>query len=276
MRIIKAVLLAGCLMATGTILPSLQAQNFTFTTIAGGSIGPADGLNFNAQFDNPTGVAVDGAGNVYIADQNNNLIRQVSPLGTNWVVTTLAGGARGSLDGTDTSAQFFGPAGIAVDSSSNLYVADQFNSVIRKLTPSGTNWVVTTIAGTAGASGSQDGVNAAARFYNPTGVALDGVGNIYVADEGNNAIRKITPSGANWTVTTIAGGTPGASDGSGTAAQFSYPYGVAVDTGGRVFVADQFNNAIRLITSGCQLGGDDHRRPIQRRRLRRGGYQRPI
>jgi hypothetical protein len=235
-------------MATGTILPSLQAQNFTFTTIAGGSIGPADGLNFNAQFDNPTGVAVDGAGNVYIADQNNNLIRQVSPLGTNWVVTTLAGGARGSLDGTDTSAQFFGPAGIAVDSSSNLYVADQFNSVIRKLTPSGTNWVVTTIAGTAGASGSQDGVNAAARFYNPTGVALDGVGNIYVADEGNNAIRKITPSGANWTVTTIAGGTPGASDGSGTAAQFSYPYGVAVDTGGRVFVADQFNNAIRLIT----------------------------
>jgi hypothetical protein len=248
MRTTQTVALAGCLLAMGLIAPSLQAQNFNFTTVAGGSPGSLDGLNFNAQFNTPTGVAVDGAGNVYVADQNNNLIRQVSPLGTNWIVTTIAGGARGSQNGTGASAQFSGPAGIAVDSSGNLYVADQFNSVIRTITLSGTNWVVSTIAGTAGAPGKQNGANGSARFSSPTGVALDGLGNIFVADEGNNAIRKITPSGANWIVSTIAGGTEGTNDGSGEAAQFNYPYGVAVDTGGRVFVADQFNNTIRLIT----------------------------
>ena len=235
-------------MATGLIVPPLHAQDFTFTTIAGGAQGSADGVNASAQFYNPTAVAADGGGNVYVADQNNNLIRKITPLGTNWIVTTLAGGAPGSSDGANGSAQFSGPSGIAVDGSGNLYVADQYNSVIRRITHSGTNWDVTTIAGKAGVTGSQNGANGAARFSNPVGIAVDGAGNLFVADELNNAIRKITPAGTNWIVTTIAGGTQGASDGANTAAQFFSPSGVAVDAGGRVFVADQFNNTIRLIT----------------------------
>jgi len=140
------VLVAGCLLAAGLIAPSLHAQSFTFSTIAGGSQGSNDGVNSTAQFYNPTGVAVDGVGNVYVADQNNNRIRKINPLGTNWIVTTIAGGVEGGLNGTNTSAQFYGPTGIAVDSATNLYVADQYNNVIRKITPTGTNWVVSTIA----------------------------------------------------------------------------------------------------------------------------------
>jgi len=245
---IKTVLLAGCLPALGLIAPSLHAQTFTFSAIAGGTEGSANGSNANAQFYRPTGVAADSGGNIYVADQKNNLIRKITPSGTNWIVTTVAGGGAGSLDGTNTSAQFFGPTGIAVDSATNLYVADQFNYTIRKITPSGTNWVVSTIAGQVGVSGAQNGANANAQFYNPTGVAVDNTGNIFVADEYNNAIRKITPSGTNWIVTTIAGGSSGSADGTNTMAQFQGPSGVAVDANDRVFVADQFNNMIRLIT----------------------------
>ena len=248
MKTINAVFLAGCFLATAPIVPYLQAQDFNFTTIAGGSEGPGDGLNLNAQFYNPTGVAVDGVGNVYVADQNNNLIRKISPLGANWIVTTIAGGAQGSRDGTNSGAQFSSPSAIAVDISGNLYVADQNNSDIRRITLVGTNWVVTTIAGSPGVSGSQDGTNGAARFSNPAGIAVDSAGDLFVADELNNAIRKITLSGTNWVVTTIAGGTQGGRDGTNMAAQFFGPSGVAVDNGGRVFVADQFNNTIRLIT----------------------------
>jgi hypothetical protein len=241
------VLLAGCLLATGLIAPPLQAQNFTFSTIAGGAQGSNDGVDANAQFNNPTGVAVDSTGNIYVADQGNNLIRKISPLGTDWTVATIAGGIPGSLDGTNTAAQFFGPTGIALDAATNLYVADQYNDIIRKITLSGTNWVVTTIAGAAGVPGMTDGTNGVARFSNPTGVAVDGAGNIFVADEVNNAIRKITLSGTNWIVTTIAGGTLGSSDGTNTAAQFFRPCGVAVDANDHIFVTDQFNNTIRLI-----------------------------
>jgi sugar lactone lactonase YvrE len=241
------VLLTGCLLAAGLIIPSLHAQSFTFTTVAGGSQGSMDGLNASAQFYNPSGVAVDGGGNMYVADQANNLIREISPQGTNWMVSTIAGGAQGSLDGNNTNAQFFGPSGITVDKSGNLYVADQYNSVIRQISLSGRNWVVSTIAGTAGVSGNEDGSNGNARFSNPTGIAVDGAGNLFVADEVNNAIRKVTPSGSDWVVTTIAGGAQGASDGTNTTAEFFRPHGVAVDSGGRVFVADQFNNTIRLI-----------------------------
>jgi hypothetical protein len=193
-------------------------------------------------------VAVDAAGNVYVADRLNNAIRKIAPSGTNWIVTTIAGGTAGAGDGTNTDAQFFSPTGIAVDSGTNLYVADQFNYTIRKLVPAGTNWVVSTIAGRSRSSGTNDGVNTNAQFFNPTGLAVDNAGNIFVADEFNNAIRKITPSGTNWIVSTIAGGTNGSADGTNSAAGFYDPAGVAVDTNGRVFVADQFNNTIRLLT----------------------------
>lgn len=244
----KISLLAATLLAAGVFTPSVHAQNFTFTAVAGGAQGAADGLNTGAQFYNPTGVAADGSGNLYVADQDNNLIRKITPSGTNWIVTTIAGGAPGSLNGMNSGAEFFGPTGITVDKTGNLYVADQYNGIVRKISASGTNWVVTTIAGTAGIIGHKDGTNGGASFSDPTGIAVDGSSNLYVADEVNNAIRKITPVGTNWVVTTIAGGTQGANDGTNTAAQFFRPFGVAVDTSGRVFVADQINNAIRLIT----------------------------
>jgi hypothetical protein len=239
--------LAG-ILAAGILAPEGNGQAFTFSTIAGGMGGTNNGANFAAQFSNPSGAAVDGTGNIYVADQLNNTIRKITPRGTNWFVSTVAGGAPGALDGTNSQAQFSGPTGIAVDSGTNLYIADQFNHAIRKITPQGTNWVVATIAGQAGIAGARDGTNTGAQFHNPTGIALDGAGNIYVADEFNNAIRRISPSGANWVVKTIAGGSFGSADGMGTNAQFFNPAGIAVDGGAKIFVADQFNNEIRLIT----------------------------
>ena len=178
-------------------------------------------------------MAVDSAGNVYVADAYNDEIRKITPSG---VVTTLAGsaGQAGSSDGTGSAARFIDPCGVAVDSAGNVYVADYGNDEIRKITPSG---VVTTLAGSAGQTGSSDGTGSAARFDDPMGVAVDSAGNVYVADYGNDEIRKITPSGV---VTTLAGsaGQTGSSDGTGSAARFDYPMGVAVDSAGNVYVAD--------------------------------------
>jgi hypothetical protein len=215
------------------------------TTLAGtaGAFGSADGTGAAARFINPRGVAVDGSGNVYVADTSNSTIRKVTPAG---VVTTLAGtaGAFGSADGTGAAARFNSPWGVAVDGSSNVFVADSYNSTIRKITPAG---VVTTLAGTAGARGSADGTGAAARFYYPQGVAVDGSGNVYVADTSSYTIRKITPAGV---VTTLAGtaGVTGSADGTGAAALFGGPVDVAVDGAGNVYVADVDNNTIRKIT----------------------------
>ena len=133
------------------------------TTLAGraGSAGSADGTGSAARFYYPRGVAVDSAGNVYVADTGNHTIRKVTPAG---VVTTLAGlaGSSGSADGTGSAARFNYPPGVAVDSAGNVYVADTGNHTIRKVTPAG---VVTTLAGLAGSSGSADGTGSAARFY---------------------------------------------------------------------------------------------------------------
>ncbi|MDP6455978.1 MAG: T9SS type A sorting domain-containing protein, partial [Candidatus Marinimicrobia bacterium] len=159
------------------------------------------------------------------------------------VVTTLAGsGSIGSEDGTGTAARFYRPAGVAVDGSGNVYVADQFNHLIRKITSAG---VVTTLAG-SGSIGSEDGTGTAASFYWPFGVAIDGSGNMYVADYYNHKIRKITSAGV---VTTLAGsGSVGSDDGTGTAAaSFNKPSGVAVDGSGNVYVADEHNHKIRKI-----------------------------
>jgi hypothetical protein len=153
-------------------------------------VGSADGTGVAARFNYPFGVAVDGAGNIYVADNESCTIRKITSAG---VVTTLAGtaGLYGSADGTGAAAKFYGPKGIAVDGTGNLYVADTGNNTIRKITPAG---VVTTVAGSAGSTGSADGTGAAARFNGPEGIALDGAGNLYVADMLNNAIRKITRS----------------------------------------------------------------------------------
>jgi hypothetical protein len=213
------------------------------TTLAGmaGSSGSADGTGAAARFNHARGVAVDGAGNVFVADSSNNTIRKITPAG---VVTTLAGvaGSSGSADGTGAAARFNYPWGMAVDGAGNVFVAD--NNTIRKVTPSG---VVTTLAGSAAADpGSADGTGAAARFNSPSGVAVDGAGNVFVAD--NNTIRKVTPSGV---VTTLAGtaGLSGSADGTGAAARFNEPLGVAVDGAGNLFVADTGNNTIRKISA---------------------------
>ncbi|MFT5725827.1 MAG: sugar lactone lactonase YvrE, partial [Bacteroidia bacterium] len=156
------------------------------------------------------------------------------------VVTTLAGSSYGYVDGTGTAARFSTPADVAVDLYGNVYVADERNHRIRKITPGG---VVSTLAGSNG--GFLDGTGTSAKFAVPTGVATDASGNVYVADKGNHKIRKITATGV---VTTIAGSTSGFADGTGASAKFSAPSGLIVDASGNIFVADGNNHRIRKIT----------------------------
>ena len=239
-------------------------QAAVVTTLAGlpAAFGGNDGLGSVARFDSPSGVAVDTSNNVYVADTFTMTIRKITPAGA---VTTLAGlgAAPGTNDGTGSAARFYDPNAVAVDSSGNLYVADTGNHTIRKITPAA---VVTTLAGLAGASGSADGTNSAARFNSPSGVAVDSSGNLYVADTGNQTIRKITPAGA---VTTLAGlvGAFGSDDGTGSAARFNAPFDLAVDSSGNIYVGDSGNSTIRKITPAGvvttlaglagNLGGDD-------------------
>jgi len=210
----------------------------TVTTLAGSVSGYLDGNDISARFREPRGVAVDSNGNVYVADTLNNMIRKVTPGG---VVSTFAGdGNFDSDNGAGATASFGGPYGVAVDSAGNVYVGDASNHRIRKITPAA---VVSTLAGST--SGFADGIGAAAQFLNPRGVAVDALGNVYVADFANNRIRKISAAGA---VTTLAGSTYGYADGVGAAAQFGQPLGVAVDASGIVYVAEAGNHRIRLIT----------------------------
>jgi sugar lactone lactonase YvrE len=217
----------------------------TVTTLAGtaGVRGSVDGPGPAARFDYPGRVATDTAGNIYVTDGGNGTIRKITPAG---IVTTLAGtaGVRGSMDGTGAAARFDSPIGIATDSAGNVCVADVSNNNIRKITPAG---MVSTLAGMAGTRGSTDGTGAAARFYGPLDLATDSVGNVYVAEYENKTIRKITPAGV---VTTLAGmpGVRGSTDGTGSAARFYEPEGLAVDSAGNVYVADRRNHTIRKIT----------------------------
>jgi uncharacterized repeat protein (TIGR03803 family) len=211
------------------------------TTLAGDHTqsGFIDGTGSNAQFANPFGVASDGHGNLYVAD--DYVIRKI--VTATGVVTTLAGTAysNGNTDGTGTAAQFNSPTAIAYDGKGNLYVADNNNNEIRKIVVA--TGVVTTFAGSA-ASGAADGIGTAATFYYPQGLAY-GNGNLYVADYGNNRIRQIDIS--TGAVTTLAGSTSGYVDGVGTAAKFNEAVGLAYDSKGYLYVADANNNKIRKI-----------------------------
>jgi len=155
----------------------------------GDSDGPIGGNGTNtARFYCPSGLAADASGNIYVADTRNHTIRKVTPAG---VVSTLAGlgGVWGSADGTNSNARFNQPQSIAVDASTNLYVLDSGNHTVRRVAPSGTNWVVTTVAGQAGAGGNSDGAGASARFLYPGGIGINNAGVFCVADWGNNTIR---------------------------------------------------------------------------------------
>lgn len=237
------------------IMPA-GGTNWYTSTLAGSILthGTSDGTNQFAQFDDPQGIAVAASGNLFIADTLNNAIRKVTPFGTNWAVTTIAGVAGrlngGWQDGTNGDAKFSYPDGIAVDLAENVYVADALNNVIRKITPSGTNWIVSTIAGLHGVAGGDNGSNTIARFNLPNAMALDGTNALYVCDFSNNIIRKIVQYGTNWAVTTLAGsaGISGSADGLGSTARFNLPQGIAVDSSQHLFVADSGNYTIRRIT----------------------------
>jgi serine/threonine-protein kinase len=214
------------------------------TTLAGSwKDGYKDGLGPDAQFKVPASVAVDDAGNVYVADTNNHRIRLISPEGE---VTTLAGlpkagYAAGYADGPAAEARFNGPRSVAVDGAGNVYVADTGNHCIRLISLGGQ---VTTLAG-AKEPGYVDGSGAEARFNFPSSIAVDAECNLYVADTANHRIRKITADGA---VTTLAGsGEPGDADGPAGEAAFRAPEGVAVDADGNVIVADTGNHRVRKI-----------------------------
>jgi sugar lactone lactonase YvrE len=226
--------------------------NWFVSTLAGmpGVIGTNDGVNGEARFWLPSGIAVDKAGNIYVADASNFMIRKVAPFGTNWVVTTITGSALiyGSDDGTNSDALFDYPKGIALDPAGNLYVADWGNDTIRKLAPAGTNWVVTTLVGSAGVMGSADGTNTSALFNLPIGITVDRQGNLLVTDQSNNTIRRIAPVGNDWVVTTLAGlaGAAGTNDGPGNVARFRNPWGITTDGYGNLFVVDYSNDTIRM------------------------------
>jgi len=216
----------------------------TVTTLAGkaGTFGSSDGSGVAALFNGPLGIAADSAGNVYVADTGNAIVRKITPAG---VVSTLAGaaGQGGSLDATGSAARFSSPYGITVDSSGTVYVVDS-TAVVRKITAAG---VVTTLAGISGTNGFTDGTGTAARFSVPFDIAVDGSGNLYVSDHGNHAVRKITSAGV---VTTLAGsGSPGKTDATGSAASFKFPSGIAADSAGNVYLADTDNQVIRKITA---------------------------
>lgn len=231
------------------------------TTFAGsGSSGSTNGTGTAASFNNPFGIAIDSAKNLYIADTSNNMIRKITPQG---VVTTLAGSTTsGSSDGVGTSASFNGPRGITVDSNDIVYVADTLNNKIRKITADGT---VTTFAGPAAGtttSGSTDGTTNSARFNSPYSIAADGANNLYVADYANHKIRLITSAGV---VTTFAGsGSSGDTNNapSGydktlnalTSVTFNNPWSIAVDKKESIlYISEYGNNKIKSLTIAGKL-----------------------
>jgi sugar lactone lactonase YvrE/predicted small secreted protein len=213
------------------------------TTLAGsaGSSGSADGTGAAARFNQPRGITTDGT-NLYVADRNNHIIRNV--VIATGAVTTLAGsaGSSGATDGMSAAARFNSPYGITTDGT-NLYVTDSYNHTIRKVVIA--TGAVTTLAGSAGSRGATDGNGAAALFNTPNGITTDGT-NLYVADFGNHTIRRVVI--ATGAATTLAGsaGSSGATDGTGPAARFDYPNGMTTD-GSNLYLTDSDNHTIRKV-----------------------------
>ena len=229
-----------------------EGTNWVVTTIAGfaGASGALDGTNDEARFWSPTGVAVDGQGHIFVADTANFTVREIVSEGTNWVVSTIAGRALnfGFADGTNNRAQFWYPYGVAIGGSGRLYVADFGNNAIRQVDSVGTNWAVSTIAGSSGVMGTNDGPGSLATFNSPNSLCVDQTGStLFVTDQFNDTIRQLTLDGTNWMVSTVAGLAlqRGSSDGLGTNAQFRLPWGIAINPAAALYVADYGNHTIR-------------------------------
>jgi trimeric autotransporter adhesin len=249
---------ALALDGTGGLYVSIGPQNRIYRITATGLISLTAGFGFSgfsgdgglataAKLNNPHGVAVDPAGNLYIADASNNRIRKVTPRG---IISTVAGNGSKGFSGNGsqaTAAQLNEPIGVAVDSAGNLYIADNQNHRIRKVTTTG---IINTVAGNGTKGFRGDGGPATAAQLNyPWGVAVDSAGNLYFTEFGNHRIRKVTTAGI---ISTVGGnGTRGFSGDGGpaTAAQFDYPLGLAVDSAGNIYLADLQNHRIRKVTN---------------------------
>jgi sugar lactone lactonase YvrE len=262
-----------CVSDSGNHVIRKITSSGNVTLFAGSFLGSgtADGWGEDARFNNPQGLAIDASGNLYVAEAGSHRIRKVSPFGQ---VTHYVGGigVSGSVDGSPISARFNGPTDVAVDAAGNIYVTDSGNHAIRKISTNGT---VTTLAGSMGQAGNTNATGSAARFRTPQGIAVDGNGTVYVADTGNQVIRKVTSGGI---VTTFSGAAftgsasplggrasfsgsahaaflasvdstslPASLDGNATIARFSYPTDVTLDSAGNLYVTDSGAEKIRKI-----------------------------
>lgn len=221
------------------------ATDGVVTTIAGlaDAEGSADGTGSAARFSFPTGLAVDAAGNVFVADFGNHLLRKITPAG---IVTTVRG-ILGQPGGPRTGPKLFSPSAVVVDAAGNFYIANTGDQTIVMYPPSGSGVV---LAGLPGVRGSADGTDSIARFNGPSDLKLDGAGNLFIADQRNHTIRKLVI--ATHVVTTYAG-TPaigGFADGTGTAALFADPISLTIDAAGNIYVSDLINNVLRKIAPG--------------------------
>jgi sugar lactone lactonase YvrE len=227
-----------------SLVRSINLSTVGVTTYAGSGVaGFVNGPALTAEFNGTANIVPDGSGNVFVSDEQNNVIREITSAGN--VITVAGSGVSGYQDGPSGNAEFNHPEGMVLDGSGNLFVADGHNNVIRKIILS--SGEVSTYAGT-GTAGFNNGTLSTATFYDPYGLILDAAGNIYVADIQNNAIRKITVSSG--TVSTFAGtGAQGLTNGPAASATFYYPLGCVFDSNGDLYVCDTYNNVIRKVSA---------------------------
>jgi hypothetical protein len=219
----------------------------------------------------PAGVAVDSQGNLFVSNAGNSVIRKLTLVGTNWVVSLVGG----SDNGEPSSRHEHRACTLALDQGGNVYVADSYRSIIQRYTARGTNWVGAIIAGRTGYKGTEDGTNSAVRFNEPYGIAVDKAGNVYVADAREDTIRRIAPSGTNWVVTTIAGdpSKKGWWVEKNRDRRISYPQGVAVDSESNILVANQGDKDVMKVAQAAgkwnvhRIAGGDWNVPEEKRKV---------